>query len=84
MAIAFLSARRSKDPVTQVGACVVNDDKRIVGIGYNGMPMGCDDDEFPWNSGSRTSLDTKYLYGKKIDKCNPFTTYKYKSDKKVR
>ncbi|XP_020295460.1 deoxycytidylate deaminase-like [Pseudomyrmex gracilis] len=62
MAIAFLSAKRSKDPVTQVGACIVNDDKRIVGIGYNGMPMGCDDDEFPWNSGPRTSLDTKYLY----------------------
>ncbi|KAL6256956.1 deoxycytidylate deaminase [Pogonomyrmex barbatus] len=62
MAIAFLSAKRSKDPCTQVGACIVNNDKRIVGIGYNGMPMGCSDDEFPWNKGSCTSLDAKYLY----------------------
>ncbi|CAL1683539.1 unnamed protein product [Lasius platythorax] len=62
MAIAFLSAKRSKDPCTQVGACIVNNDKRIVGIGYNGMPMRCDDDEFPWGKSSRNSLDTKYLY----------------------
>ncbi|XP_072756939.1 deoxycytidylate deaminase [Anoplolepis gracilipes] len=62
MAIAFLSAKRSKDPCTQVGACIVNNDKRIVGIGYNGMPMGCDDTEFPWGKSSRNSLDTKYLY----------------------
>ncbi|KAM0724810.1 Deoxycytidylate deaminase [Formica fusca] len=62
MAIAFLSAKRSKDPCTQVGACIVNNDKRIVGIGYNGMPMGCDDDEFPWGKSSRNGLDTKYLY----------------------
>lgn len=63
MAIAFLSAKRSKDPYTQVGACIVNNDKRIVGIGYNGMPKGCDDDKFPWNKGSHTSLDAKFLYG---------------------
>ncbi|XP_011261422.1 deoxycytidylate deaminase [Camponotus floridanus] len=63
MAIAFLSAKRSKDPCTQVGACIVNNDKRIVGIGYNGMPMGCDDDKFPWGKGSHNrDLDTKYLY----------------------
>ncbi|TGZ32360.1 deoxycytidylate deaminase [Temnothorax curvispinosus] len=62
MAIAFLSAKRSKDPCTQVGACIVNNDKRIVGIGYNGMPMGCSDDEFPWNKGPHTSLDAKFLY----------------------
>ena len=63
MAIAFLSAQRSKDPSTQVGACIVNTDKRIVGIGYNGMPMGCDDDLMPWG---RTGdlLDTKYPFGK--------------------
>ena len=48
MAIAFLSSLRSKDPNTQVGACIVNSDKRIVGIGYNGFPMGCSDDELPW------------------------------------
>ena len=63
MAIAFLSAKRSKDPCTQVGACIFNSDKKIVGIGYNGMPTGCSDDEFPWNKGPHTSLDTKYLYG---------------------
>lgn len=68
MAIAFLSAKRSKDPCTQVGACIVNNDKRIVGIGYNGMPMGCDDDEFPWGKSSRNGLDTKYLYGTIYDK----------------
>lgn len=64
MAIAFLAAKRSKDPRTQVGACIVNNDKRIVGIGYNGMPMGCSDDEFPWKKGGRKrGLDGKYLYG---------------------
>lgn len=63
MAIAFLSAKRSKDPATQVGACIVNEDKRIVGIGYNGMPKGCDDDEFPWKKGHNANLDSKYLYG---------------------
>uniref|UniRef100_A0A2C9JL10 dCMP deaminase n=1 Tax=Biomphalaria glabrata TaxID=6526 RepID=A0A2C9JL10_BIOGL len=49
MAIAFLSAQRSKDPRTQVGACIVNQDKKIIGIGYNGMPNGCSDDKMPWN-----------------------------------
>lgn len=71
MAIAFLSAKRSKDPCTQVGACIVNSDKRIVGIGYNGMPMGCDDDKFPWGKGScKKDLDGKYLYGTIYDKQN--------------
>ncbi|CAB3225221.1 unnamed protein product [Arctia plantaginis] len=50
MAVAVLAAKRSKDPKRQVGACIVNDEKRIVGIGYNGMPNGCSDDEFPWGS----------------------------------
>lgn len=68
MATAFLAAKRSKDPCTQVGACIVNQDKRIVGIGYNGMPHGCSDDEFPWNKehdrhNKKTKLETKYLYG---------------------
>ncbi|XP_054015448.1 deoxycytidylate deaminase [Hylaeus anthracinus] len=62
MATAFLSAQRSKDPCTQVGACIVNSEKRIVGIGYNGMPTGCNDNDFPWTKGTSTSLDTKYLY----------------------
>lgn len=48
MGIALLSAQRSKDPSTQVGACIVNEDQRIVGTGYNGFPRGCSDDEFPW------------------------------------
>lgn len=48
MATAYLAAKRSKDPATQVGACIVNSEKRIVSIGYNGMPNGCSDDILPW------------------------------------
>lgn len=48
MGIAHLSAKRSKDPSTQVGACIVSPEHRVVGIGYNGFPNGCSDDEFPW------------------------------------
>lgn len=66
MATAFLAAKRSKDPCTQVGCCIVNSEKRIVGIGYNGMPKGCHDDKFPWGKDSSDALDTKYLYGKII------------------
>ncbi|KAF2884478.1 hypothetical protein ILUMI_21695 [Ignelater luminosus] len=62
MATAFLAAKRSKDPVTQVGACIVNDDKRIVGIGYNGMPTGCNDDIFPWKKDNNNILENKHLY----------------------
>lgn len=69
MATAFLAAKRSKDPVTQVGACIVNKDNRIVGIGYNGMPKGCDDDVFPWGKSSNNKLESKYLYGKDIYFC---------------
>ena len=47
MGVALLSSYRSKDPNTKVGACIVNEAKRIVGIGYNGFPYGCEDDEFP-------------------------------------
>ena len=61
MAIAFLSAMRSKDPATQVGACIVNKENRIVGIGYNGFPKGCSDDELPWNKTAESRLDTKYM-----------------------
>ncbi|XP_059061067.1 deoxycytidylate deaminase-like isoform X2 [Achroia grisella] len=51
MAVAFLAAKRSKDPHFQVGACIVNEDNRIVGVGYNGMPRGCSDDIYPWDKG---------------------------------
>ena len=64
MAVAFLSAQRSKDPSSQVGACVVNEEKKIVGIGYNGMPNGCSDDELPWARHASNELETKYPYGK--------------------
>ena len=61
MGVALLSAKRSKDPNTQVGACIVNQNKKIVGIGYNGLPFGCDDETFPWER-SGNFLDTKYPY----------------------
>lgn len=61
MGVALLSSMRSKDPNTQVGACIVNKNKRIVGIGYNGLPFGCSDDCFPWER-SGEYLDTKYPY----------------------
>ena len=61
MGVALLSAMRCKDPNTQVGACIVNSDKRIVGIGYNGMPIGCKDEEFPWDR-EGGFLETKYAY----------------------
>lgn len=61
MGVAMLSSMRSKDPNTQVGACIVNQNKRIVGIGYNGLPFGCSDDSFPWNRDG-DFLDTKYPY----------------------
>lgn len=61
MSIALLSAQRSKDDHSQVGACIVNPDKRIVGIGYNGMPFGCNDNLYPWNRDGDW-LETKYPY----------------------
>lgn len=63
MALAFLAAKRSKDPCTQVGACIVDTDKRIVSLGYNGMPKGCSDDEFPWGKNTASKMDSKFLYG---------------------
>jgi dCMP deaminase len=62
MGIALLSAMRSKDPNTQVGACVVDDSNKIIGIGYNGFPIGCSDDELPWCNSSSSPNDTKYPY----------------------
>lgn len=61
MGVAILSSLRSKDPNTKVGACIVNDKKRIVGIGYNGLPYGCSDDEYPWER-EGGFLNTKYPY----------------------
>jgi len=61
MGVAILSGHRSKDPSTQVGACIVNRDHRIIGVGYNGFPAGCDDDMFPW-SREGSFLETKYPY----------------------
>jgi len=61
MSVAVLSAMRSKDPNTQVGACIVNPDRKIVGTGYNGFPIGCSDDQLPWERTGST-LDTKYPY----------------------
>ena len=61
MGIALLSSQRSKDPSTQVGACIVNDENKIMSVGYNGMPRFCSDDEFPWDNVG-AALDTKYVY----------------------
>lgn len=59
MGVAMLSAMRSKDPNTQVGACIVSSTHKILSMGYNGLPVGCSDDEFPW---TREGEDNKYLY----------------------
>ncbi len=61
MGVAYLSSLRSKDDSSQVGACIVNQKNRIVGIGYNGLPIGCSDDEFPWDR-EGDYLQTKYPY----------------------
>ncbi len=61
MGVALLSGRRSKDPSTQVGACIVNSQNKIVGAGYNGLPSGCDDENFPWEK-TGDFLETKYPY----------------------
>ncbi|HIR51909.1 MAG TPA: dCMP deaminase family protein [Candidatus Onthovicinus excrementipullorum] len=61
MGIALLSALRSKDPNTRVGACIVNGRNRIMSVGYNGFPLGCSDDEFPW-SREGNEYETKYPY----------------------
>ena len=61
MGVAKLSALRSKDPGTQVGACIVSSDNKILSMGYNGFPLGCDDDEFPWAREGEEN-ETKYPY----------------------
>ena len=61
MGIALLTAMRSKDPSSQVGACIVSPENKILSLGYNGMPMGCDDDAMPWEREGEP-LHTKYMY----------------------
>jgi dCMP deaminase len=61
MGLAHLSALRSKDPNTQVGACIVDENHRVVSVGYNGFPKGCSDDVFPWGREGGV-LDTKYAF----------------------
>lgn len=61
MGLAHLSAFRSKDPSTQVGAVIVDEKHRVVSIGYNGLPRGCDDNEFPWGRDGGM-LDSKYAF----------------------
>ncbi len=61
MGVSMLSGMRSKDPNTQVGACIVSNDHKILSMGYNGFPKGCSDDEFPWEREGE-EIDTKYPY----------------------
>lgn len=61
MGVAILSGMRSKDPSTQVGACIVSPNNKILSMGYNGLPVGCSDDEFPW-AREGDPLDNKYIY----------------------
>ena len=61
MGVALLAAMRSKDPNTQVGACIVDSENRILSTGYNGFPSGCSDDEFPWEREGEFA-DTKYPF----------------------
>lgn len=61
MGVAMLSSQRSKDDTTQVGSCIVNNENKILSVGYNGMPRGCDDNIMPWER-EGSPLDTKYIY----------------------
>ncbi len=61
MGVALLSAGRSKDNNTQVGACIVSDENKVLSVGYNGMPTGCNDDDMPWER-EGAPLDTKYPF----------------------
>ena len=61
MGVSLLSGMRSKDPNTQVGACIVSEDNKILSMGYNGFPNGCSDDDFPWDR-EGDELDTKYPF----------------------
>ena len=62
MGVSLLASMRSKDPSTQVGACIVSDENKIMSVGYNGFPRGCSDDDFPWERSAENSNDTKYPF----------------------
>ena len=62
MGVSLLSSMRSKDPSTQVGACIVSNDNKILSVGYNGFPRGCSDDDFPWERSADSSNNTKYPF----------------------
>lgn len=62
MAMAMLIAQRSKDPSTQVGACIVNQNHIVMGLGYNGLPRGLNDDDYPWSKKDGNFSETKYPY----------------------
>lgn len=62
MGVAYLASMRSKDPNTQVGACIVSKENKILSMGYNGFPNGCSDDTYPWDRESDYELDSKYMY----------------------
>ncbi|MBQ2287682.1 MAG: dCMP deaminase family protein [Lachnospiraceae bacterium] len=61
MAVARLAGLRSKDPNSQVGSCIVSTDNKILSMGYNGFPLGCSDDDYPW-AREGDPLETKYIY----------------------
>ena len=78
MGVAMLTGMRSKDPNTQVGACIVSADHKILSMGYNGLPTGCSDDEFPWGR-EGAPLENKYLFTTHSElKCN-FKLSRWKS-----
>ena len=62
MGVAILSSQRSKDPSTQVGACIASDENKVITMGYNGMPVGINDDELPWSRNATSPFDNKYFY----------------------
>ena len=62
MSLAFLASQRSKDPNTQVGCTIVDEDNIVLSLGYNGFPRGCSDDEYPWDRTGEDELNKKYFY----------------------
>ena len=62
MSLAFISSQRSKDPNTQVGCAIADNNNIVLSLGYNGLPRGCSDDEYPWNRDGENELDKKYYY----------------------
>ena len=70
MGVAVLSGMRSKDPNTQVGACIVSEDHKILSMGYNGFPTGCSDDEFPWEREGEPLENKYFLYDAQRTQCD--------------